>query len=55
MYDNYHTELYDLSLDPYEKNDVSKEHPEVVKKANEILKRESVKNPHYAFSGGVFK
>ena len=37
--DNYHTELYDLSVDLYEQNDVSKKHPELVKKANEILKK----------------
>ena len=52
---NYHTELYDLSKDIAEKNDVSKQYPELVKKANEILKRESVKNPHFPYSGGVFK
>ena len=55
MGDNYHTELYDLSVDLYEKNDVSKQHPELVEKANEILKRESVKNLHFPYSGGVFK
>ncbi|SDR70534.1 Arylsulfatase A [Polaribacter sp. KT25b] len=55
MYDNYHTELYDLSTDLYEKNDISNQHPELVKKANKILKRESVKNPHFPYSGGVFK
>jgi hypothetical protein len=55
MKDNYHTELYDLSVDLYEQNYVSKKHPELVKKANKILKRESVKNPHFPYSGGVFK
>lgn len=49
-----HTELYDLEKDVYETKDISKRHPEVVAKADEILKRESVKNVHYPFSGGVF-
>lgn len=53
--DKYHTELYNLETDLYETNDVSKEHPEIVAKAEEILKRESVKDVHFPFSGGVFK
>ncbi|TGV01889.1 arylsulfatase [Flavivirga rizhaonensis] len=52
---NYHTELYDLSKDIKEENDISKKHPEIVKQANKILKWESVKNEYYPFSGGVFK
>lgn len=55
MYDNYHTELYDLSTDINEENDVSKQHPELIEKANEILKRESVKNSYFPYSGGIFK
>lgn len=53
--DNYHTELYDLTKDLYEKKDISAQHKDVVAKAEEILKRESVKNEFYPFSGGVFK
>ncbi len=52
---NYHTELYDLSNDLNEQHDVSKSNPELVKKADVILKRESVKNEHFPFSGGIFK
>ena len=52
---SYHTQLFDLSTDISEKNDVSKQHPDLVKKANKILKRESVKNEHFPYSGGVFK
>jgi arylsulfatase A-like enzyme len=52
--DNYHTELYDLSNDLFENNDVSSQYEDIVEKANEILKRESIKNEHYPFSGGVF-
>ncbi|WP_303317267.1 sulfatase-like hydrolase/transferase [Flavivirga abyssicola] len=52
---NYHTELYDLGKDKHEKFDVSNLHPKIVKKANEILKRESNKSENYPFSGGVFK
>jgi len=53
--DSYHTQLYDLSKDISEQNDVSKQFPKIVKEANEILKRESVKNKHFPFSGGIFK
>lgn len=52
---NYHTELYDLEADLYETNDISAAHPDIVAKAEEILKRESVKDEHFPFSGGVFK
>ena len=55
MANSHKTELYDLSTDVSEKNDVSKQHPDLVKKANEILKKESIKNPHFPYSGGVFK
>ena len=55
QFDNYHTELYNLELDINETNDVSIQHPELVAKANKILKKESVKNERYPFSGGVFK
>lgn len=54
-HDSYHTEIYNLEDDVYETNDVSEKHPELVAKANEILKTESVKNEHYPNSGGVFK
>lgn len=53
--DKYHTELYNLTNDLYEENDVSKVHPKLVEQANEILKRESVVNEHFPFSGGIFK
>ncbi|WP_298365825.1 arylsulfatase [uncultured Lutibacter sp.] len=52
---NYHTEIYDLENDLYEQNDISSSHPDIVKKAEEILKQESIKDPHFPFSGGVFK
>ncbi len=53
--DNYKTELYDLSIDKFEGNDLSAEHPEIVAEMNEIMKTESVKNPHWPYSGGIFK
>ena len=53
--DSYHTELYNLVDDINETNDVSTQHPELVEKANSILKKESVKIEHYPYSGGVFK
>ena len=52
---SYHTELYNLDEDSNETNDVSSQYPELVEKANNILKKESVKIEHYPFSGGVFK
>jgi len=54
-YDSYHTELYNLKDDINETNDVSDQYPELVEKANTILKQESIKIEHYPFSGGVFK
>ena len=53
--DRYKTELYDLEKDPLEEEDVSKEHPETIKKINAILKRESSSTSRYEFAGGVFK
>jgi len=53
--DKYHTELYDLKTDIFETNDLSKNYPEIVEKANTILKEQSVKDVHYPYSGGVFK
>jgi len=55
QFDSYHTELYNLEDDINETIDVSVQHPELVEKANTILKKESVKIEHYPFSGGVFK
>ncbi|WP_010134452.1 sulfatase-like hydrolase/transferase [Ochrovirga pacifica] len=52
---NYHTELYNLETDMQETKDVSALHPEIVAQAEGILKRESEKNKHFPFSGGVFK
>ncbi len=49
------TELYDLSTDIYEKNDLSIKHPEVVKEMNNILKLESTPIEHYPNAGGVFE
>ncbi|MFY0601305.1 MAG: arylsulfatase [Cyclobacteriaceae bacterium] len=53
--DNYHTELYDLSKDISEENDLSEAFPEVVEEMNDILVSQSTKNVHYPYSGGVFK
>ena len=55
QFDSYHTELYNLENDINETEDVSAQHPNLVEKANAILKKESVKIEHYPFSGGVFK
>ncbi|WP_075601940.1 sulfatase-like hydrolase/transferase [Saccharicrinis aurantiacus] len=53
--DNYKTELYNMKGDIYEENDVASQHPDIVAKGEEILKRESVKNAHWPYSGGVWK
>jgi len=53
--DSYKTELYDLSSDLLEQNDVSADHPDVVAKMEQILKEQSVKIEHFPFSGGIFK
>lgn len=37
---NTHVEVYDLSTDPEEQNDLSTQHPELVKRFNEITKKE---------------
>ncbi|TPN86228.1 arylsulfatase [Aquimarina algicola] len=55
LFDRYHTELYNLEEDITENQDVSEKYPEIVEKANTILKQESVKIEHYPQSGGIFK
>lgn len=40
-------ELYDLSTDPGEKADVASQHPDIVKKMEEILTREHTPSPNY--------
>lgn len=40
-------ELYDLSRDPSESNDVAAEHPEVVRRILEIIEREHVPDPFW--------
>lgn len=52
--DKHKTELYDLEKDLFEENDVAAEYPEIVAKANAILKKESVRTETYEFSGGIF-
>ncbi|MFI0429264.1 arylsulfatase [Mariniflexile sp. HMF6888] len=53
--DNYHTELYNLTEDLFEKNDISSQHPEIVEKANALFKSESEESEHFQYSGGVFR
>ncbi|MEQ9289089.1 MAG: sulfatase-like hydrolase/transferase [Cyclobacteriaceae bacterium] len=52
---SYKTELYDLSTDPFEAQDLSSSHPELVQEFNQILQNESKKIEHYPFSGGIFR
>ncbi|WP_152285732.1 arylsulfatase [Flavicella marina] len=51
----YQTELYDLEKDVNEVTDLADQFPEIVKQANNILKKESEIIEHYPYSGGVFK
>ena len=44
-------ELYDLSTDAFETNDVADKNPEVVERMNTIFKTESKKSPHYPWAG----
>ncbi len=53
--DSYKTELYDLEKDQFEHKDIAAEHPEIITKANKILKRESAPSVHYKYAGGFFK
>ena len=53
--DDYKTELYNLEKDLFEEKDVAADHPEILAKANAILKRESVRTAAYEFSGGIFE
>ncbi|WP_010180528.1 arylsulfatase [Aquimarina agarilytica] len=49
------TELYDLSKDVFEINNVAEDNPEIVHKMNEIFNSESTKSKHYPLAGGLFK
>lgn len=53
--DSYKTELYDLEKDVSEKTDLSAQYPAIVAQMEKIMKKESVKNIHFPYSGGVFK
>lgn len=44
-------ELYDLASDPSEQHDVAGEHPEIVARAEEILRREHADSPLWQFGG----
>jgi arylsulfatase A-like enzyme len=54
-FDSYKTELYDLSVDIFEENDISGGNLELVEEMNNILKTESKPIDHFPYSGGVFK
>lgn len=49
------TELYDLSTDKFELNNVATLHPEIVAKMEDILKKQSVRIEYFPYSGGIFK
>jgi arylsulfatase len=48
---NFTFELYDLENDPTESKDVAAEHPDIIEKVKEIVKKEHVQsqNPHWKF------
>jgi arylsulfatase A-like enzyme len=45
------TELYNLTSDLYEKNDIAKQHPEIVKSMEKVILECSEKNPHFPNAG----
>lgn len=45
------TELYDLSNDISENNNIADQHPDLVNQAEEIFKKERSENPHYPYGG----
>ncbi|CAA6692402.1 MULTISPECIES: sulfatase-like hydrolase/transferase [unclassified Lentimonas] len=47
------TELYDLKKDVYETTDLSAQYPEVVERMNQIILKESTKDPHYPWAGSL--
>lgn len=51
----YKTQLYNLDEDLFEQTDVAVKHPDLVNKAELILKGESSINSRYPFAGGVWK
>lgn len=53
--DSYKTEIYNLEEDVFETTDLSAKYPELVQKMDSILKKESVKNDYFPYSGGIFK
>jgi arylsulfatase len=44
-----HTELYDLSRDPSETQDVSAAHPDIVAKIESILREQHTPSEHFRF------
>ncbi|HSH10086.1 MAG TPA: sulfatase-like hydrolase/transferase, partial [Oceanipulchritudo sp.] len=49
------TELYNLKNDLFEQNDVPAQNPQIVERMEGILRKESVENVHYPFSGKGFQ
>ncbi len=47
------TELYDLELDISESNNIADQHPELVKKMEQIFMEERSVNVHYPYGGTV--
>jgi arylsulfatase A-like enzyme len=44
-------ELFNLQKDPFEKKDISQDHPDIVKEINQIMQASSDKSKHYPYSG----
>ncbi|WP_209331813.1 sulfatase-like hydrolase/transferase [Lunatimonas salinarum] len=44
-------ELYDLTKDVSESSDISGQHPELVRKMEEVVQKEHVPNPHFPYGG----
>jgi arylsulfatase A-like enzyme len=53
--DNSPIELYDLEVDPQEKNNIASKHPEVVKKIEAFMKEAYVPNPDWPLMAEIKK
>ncbi len=48
---NSKTELYNLEIDISETNNIADQHPELVKKMEQIFKEERSENVHFPYGG----
>jgi arylsulfatase A-like enzyme len=49
------TELYNINTDLYEKNDVAKQHPEIVQNLEKLIMERSKKSPYFPQAGKIIE